>query len=93
LREAVGAILAASGETYVVDGRFKGGWITRHYGAPGRGVHAIQMELACRGYLREPEDAPTEENWPAPYDPEFAAPLRAILQQVLQACIQFARTS
>ncbi|MDE3114864.1 MAG: N-formylglutamate deformylase [Pseudomonadota bacterium] len=93
LTQTVETICDASGHLRVTNGRFKGGWITRHYGAPGRGVNAIQMELACRGYLREPEDAPTEENWPAPYDPEFAAPLRAILQQVLQACIQFARTS
>ncbi len=38
----------------VVNGRFKGGWITRAYGRPEAGVHALQMELACRGYMREP---------------------------------------
>ena len=38
----------------VVDGRFKGGWITRHFGRPESGVHAVQMELACRGYMIEP---------------------------------------
>jgi formiminoglutamase len=35
----------------VLNGRFKGGWTTRHYGQPGTGVHAIQMELAQRAYL------------------------------------------
>ena len=58
LRDALGAALAASGQSFVVDGRFRGGWITRHYGKPGDGVHAMQMELACRGYMLEP-DAPS----------------------------------
>ena len=37
--------------TRVTNGRFKGGYTTRHYGQPAQGVHAVQMELACRGYL------------------------------------------
>jgi len=89
LQEAVQAMCALSGFSVVTDGRFKGGWITRYYGEPARGVHAIQMELACRGYLREPEGAVTEENWPAPYDPTHAAPLRSALKSVLEACIVF----
>jgi hypothetical protein len=36
----------AQGYTSVLNGRFKGGWTTRHYGRPEAGVHAIQMELA-----------------------------------------------
>ncbi len=75
----------------VTNGRFVGGWTTRHYGSPARGVHAIQMELACRGYVREP-DVPTEENWPPGFDRAYAEPLRALLAQVLKACIGFART-
>ena len=42
----------ASEFSRVTNGRFKGGYTTRHYGAPAQGVHAVQMELACRGYLR-----------------------------------------
>jgi len=91
LTDAVEAVCAASGFNHVTNGRFKGGWITRYYGEPARGVHAIQMELACRGYLREPGGAVTSDNWPAPYDPAHAAPLRAALRQVLEACITFAR--
>jgi len=36
-----------------VNGRFKGGWTTRHYDNPAAGVHAIQMELAQSTYMRE----------------------------------------
>jgi formiminoglutamase len=89
LTEAVEAMCALSGFSVVTNGRFKGGWITRYYGEPARGVHAIQMELACRGYLREPEGAVTPQNWPTPYDSKFAAPLRGALKTVLEACIVF----
>lgn len=90
LRAAVGAVCAASGQSHVVDGRFKGGYVTRHYGQPAEHVHAVQMELACRGYLHEPPAPLTAANWPAPYDPDRAAALRATLQRVLQACLAFA---
>ncbi|MEK6217385.1 MAG: N-formylglutamate deformylase, partial [Boseongicola sp.] len=47
------ACRAADGYDTVVNGRFKGGWTTRHYGQPGNGIHAIQMELAQRAYMNE----------------------------------------
>jgi N-formylglutamate deformylase len=75
----------------VTDGRFKGGWTTRHYGKPGDGIHAIQLELACRGYMDEP-DQPSPENWPAAYDEARAAAMRVALKRILQACLQFAST-
>ena len=81
---------AAGGFGHVVDGRFVGGWITRHYGRPESGVHAVQMELACRGYMDEPSDMPAEANWPTPYDLARAATMRAVLRNVLQDCIDFA---
>jgi N-formylglutamate deformylase len=74
----------------ITDGRFVGGWITRHYGRPEHAVHAVQMELACRGYLREP-DAPGPANWPPPFEPQRAAPLGAVLQRALAACLNFAQ--
>jgi len=91
LTAAVEAACAASEFTSVTNGRFKGGWITRYYGEPARGVHAIQMELACRGYMQEPEGPVSLDNWPTPYESARAAPLRAALRQVLEACIAFAR--
>ena len=54
---------------------------------PG-GVHPLQMELACRGYMHEPATV-DEDNWPMPYDPAHAAPLRDTLQNVLRACLNF----
>jgi formiminoglutamase len=90
LETAIAEICAASGERYVVNGRFRGGWTTRHYGRPEHGVHAVQMELAMRGYLAEP-DSPTEANWPVPLDPARAQPTLAVLRNVLAACLAFAR--
>jgi formiminoglutamase len=91
LGAAVERACARSEFSRVVDGRFRGGWTTRHYGRPQEGVHAIQMELACRGYMDEPEGAVSEGAWPAPYDPARAAPVRAILRDVLQACLDFTK--
>jgi len=87
---AVEAACASSRESLVVNGRFKGGWTTRHYGEPAKGVHAIQLELSCRGYMDEPE-RPSPENWPVPYAETRAAKLRAVLNMVLAACDAFAR--
>ena len=87
LVDAVAAV--AAGRSHVVDGRFRGGWTTRHYGRPADGVHAIQMEIAIRAYLREPA-VPSPENWPPPYDSTFAAPLRGTLAQILATATSFA---
>ena len=91
LREIVGTVLAASGRTSVVDGRFKGGWITRAYGRPGEGVEALQLELACRAYMEEPA-RPAPENWPAPIDEERARATRATIKRVLEAMLEQMRT-
>ena len=87
----VEAACDASRFSRVTNGRFKGGYTTRHYGDPSRGVHAIQMELACRGYMHEPGE-PSPENWPSPFDPDSATPMRVTLQAILQSCIAFAGT-
>ncbi|HEX2137407.1 MAG TPA: N-formylglutamate deformylase, partial [Microvirga sp.] len=87
LQDLVAQACAATPFSSVVNGRFKGGWITRRYGAPQGGVHAVQMELACRGYMDEPEDV-TPETWPTPYDPARAASMRDALTHVLQAVLR-----
>jgi formiminoglutamase len=90
LSDTILAICAGTGLPSVLNGRFKGGYTTRHYGQPQGGVHAVQMELACRGYLREPLQAPTELDWPPPFDPDFARPIAATLDTILQSCLTWA---
>jgi N-formylglutamate deformylase len=92
LSESIEKICAGSGFSHVVNGRFKGGYITRSLGRPEAGVHAVQMELACRGYMREPLGPVTEGQWPSAYDEAYAAPMREALALVLQACLTFARS-
>lgn len=67
----------AEGYSSVLNGRFKGGWTTRHYGRPDQNMHAIQMELAQSTYL-------TEEAAPWNYDTEKAEKLRTHLSKILQ---------
>lgn len=90
LSAAVQAICAGSGHPTAANGRFKGGHITRSMGRPDFGIHAIQMELAMRAYLREPAVL-REDNWPPAFDLDFAAPARTTLRRVLTACLEFAR--
>lgn len=68
---------AADGYSSVLNGRFRGGWTTRHYGKPGTGVHAIQMELAQINHLAT--EAP-----PFAYDAAKADRLRIHLKQLLE---------
>ncbi len=91
LTTAVEAVCARANFTQVTNGRFKGGYITRHYGRPDQHVHAIQMELACRGYMDEPIGPVSESTWPTLYDPARAAAMRAALVDVLETCLAFAR--
>lgn len=93
LAAAVEAACDASGHSRVTNGRFKGGYITRAYGDTANGVHAIQMELACRGYMRERPGPVSTSAWPTPWDAAYAAPLRATLVQVMDACLRFARAA
>jgi len=90
LTQSIEGLCDEAGFTRVTNGRFQGGYTTRHYGRPLEGVHALQMELACRGYLHEPVGALDAATWPSPWDEAFAAPMRALLERVLTACIAFA---
>lgn len=70
-------VCAATGRSVAVNGRFKGGWTTRHYGRPQDGVHAIQMELAQSSHL-------AAEVVPFAYDEAKAARLRVPLGEILR---------
>ncbi len=86
LAEAVLAIAkTAPGYSAVLNGRFKGGHITRQYGQPTTGVHAIQMEMAQCTYM--------QEQMPFDYLPKTAAQVKPHLQAMLQAVLAFAEAS
>jgi N-formylglutamate amidohydrolase len=72
---ATGIVAGASGFTHVVNGRFKGGFITRRYGAPKTGVHALQLEMTQACYMDEAN--------PTRYDASRAAALIAVLEQLV----------
>ncbi|QBF32892.1 N-formylglutamate deformylase [Thalassococcus sp. S3] len=75
---------AAPGYSTVLNGRFKGGWTTRHYGRPEQGLHAVQMELAQRTYMTETA--------PWAYDPSKAYALRQHLSLILNALSELVET-
>jgi N-formylglutamate deformylase len=72
-------LAGAAAFTSVVNGRFKGGYVTRHYGDPARGVHALQLEIAQASYM---DEAP-----PYPWDPQRAASLVAVLERIVSALL------
>lgn len=76
----------ASGLSRVSNGRFKGGWITRHYADRANGIHAVQMEIACRSYMDERADFE-----PAAYSSERAASIRSVLQRLFVDMVKWAK--
>lgn len=81
-RWAVKAMMDHEDYASIVNGRFKGGWITRAYGRPGLNVHALQMELAQVNYMRE---AP-----PWGFDEDKANRLRPALKDTMTAALKAA---
>jgi N-formylglutamate amidohydrolase len=78
---AAGIVSNATGFTHVINGRFKGGFITRHYGAPSAGVHALQLEMTQACYM--------DEASPTRFDPSRAAALVAVLERLLIALAEW----
>jgi N-formylglutamate amidohydrolase len=83
--DMIGAVIAEAEAdesfTAVLDGRFKGGYITRQYGEPTSNVHSIQLELAQRCYMHESSCS---------FDDRRAAQLQTVLSKALQAFISSA---
>ncbi|QNP40033.1 N-formylglutamate deformylase [Lysobacter solisilvae (ex Woo and Kim 2020)] len=72
------ALAAQSRYDFVVNGRFKGGYITRHYADPARGIDAIQLEISQRIYMDEATFA---------YDEAKAVDARAVIRSLLEAAL------
>lgn len=68
---------------YALNGRFKGGWITRRYGRPAENIHAVQLEMAQLAYM--------EETRPWRFDPFKATALRPTLHNALAGMIGWAQ--
>ncbi|MBQ0942097.1 N-formylglutamate deformylase [Ideonella sp. 4Y16] len=81
LRDALREVLAAQDRfSWVVDGRFKGGYITRHYGQPAQGVQAVQLEMGWQCAM--------DEAMPAQGEPRLDAARVARLQPVLDGLLR-----
>ena len=81
LQDAIVRVAEDSSYDTVVNARFKGGFITRHYGQPEHDVHAVQLELAQRAYM---DEASTN------YDEQRASQIRDTLENMLHAFLQTA---
>lgn len=82
LAEQAWAVLSGvEGFSAVRDGRFRGGYITRHYGRPETGVHALQLEIAQACYM--------DEDGPGDFDEQRAKPLIEILRRLVEEVLSF----
>lgn len=69
--------------SHVSNGRFQGGYITRHYGEPSRNIHALQMEMCHATYM--------DESPPFAYREDLASRVQPVLGRLLQAVVEAAR--
>ena len=84
MSDIVTGIAKADGHyTMAINGRFKGGHITRFYGRPEQGVHAIQLEMCQSTYM--------DETPPFAYRPDLAAQVQPLLRRMTQAAADWAR--
>lgn len=78
---ALRVLRAAENFSAVCNGRFKGGYVTRHYGRPGEGIHALQLEIAQSCYM--------DESPPYPWDAARAAALQTVLRRLVIALLEW----
>jgi len=79
LQERLAGVLEGQRDySFVVNGRFKGGYITRHYGDPANGIDAVQLELAQLNYMDEDSFE---------YLPERATPTQALIRRLLETAL------
>lgn len=78
--EAITASLHDQPFTWVANGRFKGGHITRAYGRPTEGVHAVQLEMCQSTYMNETA--------PFDYRPDLAAEVAPVVERIVTAALR-----
>lgn len=83
LEAAAEAAQESNGYSSVMNGRFKGGHITRYYGQPQSGIHAIQLELSQATYM--------DEDPPFTFRDDLAAGIRPVLRRIVEAILDWAR--
>jgi len=85
LQEALAATMResihAKAYSHVFNGRFKGGYITRHYGVPNMNIHAVQLEMSQCIYM--------EESPPYKYDAELSMKVKPLLADLLKTCLNW----
>lgn len=75
----------ADGFSSVLNGRFQGGYITRHYGQPARNVHAIQLEMTQSSYM--------QEHMPFDYLPDVAAKVQPHVRRMVERLLAYVQQS
>ncbi len=86
IAEALDRLCQGNGVTdHVINGRFKGGYITRQYGAPAQHVHAVQLEMCQDLYMNESS--------PYEYRPETAALIQPLLEKLVRSALDVCRAS
>jgi len=78
------ALAEAGAYSCVANGRFKGGYITRNYGRPDAGIHAVQLELSQVTYMNEDP--------PYGFREDLAAGIRPLLRRLLETALEWARS-
>jgi N-formylglutamate deformylase len=82
LRAQLAVLLSSQDEfSQVVDGRFKGGHITRARGRPAEGVHAVQLEMCWRAYM--------DEGPPPAWSDAQAARVTPLLERLVQTMVEW----
>jgi len=80
LDSVVDVIKQSADYSWVVNGRFKGGFITRHYSQPSQGINTMQLEIAMRSYMDESSLKPS-------FDHNKAQSLRVLLKSMMQCLL------
>jgi N-formylglutamate deformylase len=81
--DAVAGTLDEQPFTWVTNGRFKGGYITREYGRPAGGIHAIQLEMCQSTYM--------DETPPFDYRPDLADRIEPVVERMVLTAVEALR--